>query len=65
MAELDRLEQDLDDVETALACLSRDSIDLCATCRSARVEGSLDQRPALSACAANKVPNEIPLALEP
>lgn len=64
MTDLDRLEGDLDDVETALACLSRDSIDLCAICRTARVEGTLDQRPALSVCAANKVPNEVPLDLE-
>ena len=64
MTDLDRLEEDLDDVETALACLSRDTIELCDTCRGARVDGTLTRRPALAACAANKVPHETPLDLE-
>lgn len=61
MLDLDRLEQELADVEIALACLSRDGSDLCATCGSARVEGTLQHRPALAACAANKFPAEVPL----
>lgn len=63
MIDLDRLEQELDDVEVALACLSRESDDLCATCGSARADGTLDSRPALAACAVNKFPAEIPLDL--
>ena len=63
MTDLDRLEGDLDDVETALACLSRDSDELCAICRGARVDGSLNRRPALSACAETKLPHEAPLDL--
>lgn len=63
MTDLDRLEGDLDDVETALACLARDSDELCATCRGARVDGSLDRRPALSACAETKLPHEAPFDL--
>ena len=61
MIDLDRLEQELADVEVALNCLSRSSDELCATCGSARVEGTLQHRPALAACAANKFPAEIPL----
>ena len=63
MVDLDRLEQELADVEVALACLGREGDELCATCGSARVDGTLQQRPALAACAANKFPAEIPLDL--
>ncbi len=55
VSDLDRLEADLDDVETALACLSRESSDLCHTCRGARDDGSLSARPALMACAEGRL----------
>jgi hypothetical protein len=63
MTDLDRLEEDLDDVETALECLTRDSDELCGICRAARVDGSLNRRPALFACAETKLPHEAPLDL--
>ncbi len=61
MTDLDRLEEDLADVEVALGCLAREGNDLCDVCRAARVEGSLDHRPALAACSANKLPAETKL----
>jgi hypothetical protein len=62
-SDLDRLEQDLDDLEVALACLSRDGDDRCPTCRSALAEGNLAERPALAACAATKLPAEVELPI--
>lgn len=63
MTDLDRLEEELADVEVALACLSYDGNELCDVCRGARVDGTLEHRPALAACSANKLPAEVPLDL--
>ncbi len=63
MADLDRLEQDLADVEAVLACLTTDGRNACDTCRAARADGTIADRPALSACAADKLPLEVPLDL--
>ena len=63
MIDLDRLEQELGDVEVAIACLSRDSDQLCSTCGNARVDGTIADRPPLLACSANKFPAEVALDL--
>jgi hypothetical protein len=63
MTDLDRLEQELDDVEVALACLSRDGNDRCPSCRAAIADGTLADRPSLAACAATKLPAEVALPL--
>lgn len=63
MADLDRLEQDLSDVEVVLACLSTDRREVCDICRIARADASIAERPALAACAADKLPLEVPLDL--
>ncbi len=54
VGDLDRLEADLDDVEMAMACLARESSELCEICRDAREDGSIDSRPALIACATGR-----------
>ena len=53
-AELDRFTADLADVEIAMACLDRDSPDLCASCIAAEADGTLEQRQALLACVESK-----------
>ena len=63
MTDLDRLEQELDDLELVLACLSRDGDDRCQTCRTAIAEGTLADRPALAACVATKLPAEVELPI--
>lgn len=63
MADLDRLEQDLADVEAVLACLATDRREVCDTCRIARADATIGERPALAACAADKLPLEVPLDL--
>ena len=63
MADLDRLEQDLSDVEVVLACITTDRREVCDTCRIARADASIAERPALAACAADKLPLEVPLDL--
>lgn len=61
--DLDRLEQELADVEVALACLSRAGNDRCEACRMAISDGTLGDRPALAACSGTKLPAEVPLDL--
>lgn len=56
MADLDRLERELADVEVALACISGAQTERCRVCCDAARDGSLSQRPALAACAADKGP---------
>lgn len=63
MTDLDRLEQELGDVEIALACLSREGDDRCPECRSAITDGTMVDRPALAACSATKLPAEVALPL--
>lgn len=58
MSDLDRLESELDDVETALACLSRTEPGLCDPCTAANVEGTLVVRPGLWACAEGRLAGE-------
>lgn len=59
--DLDRLEQELDDVETVLACISSDRRDVCDVCRAARSDHTITDRPALAACAATRFPREVPM----
>jgi hypothetical protein len=46
-----------------LACLTTDRREVCDTCRIARADASIAERPALAACAADKLPLEVPLDL--
>lgn len=63
LTDLDRLEEELADVEVALACLSSPGNERCEICRQAIADGTLARRPALAACSETRLPAEVPLDL--